>query len=97
MTTSATYGVLFQAALEEWIAAGGHVGDVVTTVNAYQGADPVRRRLMFDEWVRETSFTCGRCRSPFRITCEEVDENDEINCIWCTRPYLQRREPVLRW
>lgn len=88
MATTATYEELFREWLEELIGAGGDVSKVVTLVNVYQGTDGTARHHAFRDWLQAATLGCGRCRTAFSPPVDDVEEQDDVLCIWCRKGSL---------
>src|SRR5947207_1799804 len=98
MATPSTYRELFQESLEEQIAAGGDVSRMVTLVNVYQRADQTARHFAFREWLDSASLACGRCGTSFESAPEDLQEDDDVLCVWCRKGFLGLGlEPVPGW
>jgi len=72
----------------------------VTLVNVYERRDASARGVMFRDWLKAERFACGRCQNPFTPQAEEIaeiNEEDEIRCLWCAKPFLRSHEPVPGW
>ncbi len=83
--TRRTYGELFQDLLEERISSGGDVGNIVTLVNAYQNHDPTARQFAFSDWLDAESFTCTAYGKFFKVTGNQVEEEQYVLCPKCRR------------
>jgi hypothetical protein len=96
MSAPAKYEERFTSWLEEEIAAGGDLTRMVTLVNSYQEADITARRSIFREWLDGAALACGRCRTAFSPPVDDVEEHDEVLCVWCRTGSSWGLSPVPR-
>ncbi len=80
-----TYAELFDRFLQERITEGGDISEVITAVLAYEKRDDGRRFLLFQDWLHDSEFTCGRCGKTFWSTMDGVREDDHVLCARCQR------------
>ncbi len=75
---------------------GGDVSRVVTLVNAYHGTDSTARHHAFRDWLQATVLACGRCSTAFSPPADDVDEDDDVLCVWCRKGSSWGLSPVPR-
>jgi hypothetical protein len=88
VTAPSKYEERFTEWLKQEIASGGDVPRMVALVNSYQGADTTARYRVFLEWLENASLACGRCKTSFKPGIEDIQEEDQVLCVWCRKSWL---------
>ncbi len=78
-----TYGERFAMYLEEGLARGGSVPAIIRLADAFERRNAYVRADLFEAWLGEHVFFCGRCGRRFSPDRRRTGEDAQITCELC--------------
>jgi hypothetical protein len=77
------YGELFDEYIKDRLREGGDPDYMVSMVRIYSEEDSSLRGYAFQEWIRDSDFSCSRCGTRFRKKDEDIGWYTEVLCPRC--------------